>query len=189
VNDPHGWTFHVLRREAEGLILPNLPAFLAGTYQPQDNEERLALLGVCQFTNRSVALTRLYTDAFAAEPRLAEDVPARTRYRAARAAALAGSGQGKGADQLPDRERALRRRQAHDWLRQDLAWWRKRLDKGDAKTRAEVWLRLQPWRADPDLAGVRARDALARLPDEERQRWERLWSDVDALLRRARVPQ
>ena len=38
-NDPSAWFLHVLRREAEGLILPNLPAFLNGMYQPQDNEE------------------------------------------------------------------------------------------------------------------------------------------------------
>ena len=42
--DQDGWTCHVLRREAEGMILPNLPAFLDGKYQPQDNDERLALL-------------------------------------------------------------------------------------------------------------------------------------------------
>ena len=42
--DQDGWVSHVLRREAEGLILPNLPAFLDGKYQPQDNDERLALL-------------------------------------------------------------------------------------------------------------------------------------------------
>ena len=42
--DQDGWICHVLRREAEGMILPNLPAFLDGKYQPQDNDERLALL-------------------------------------------------------------------------------------------------------------------------------------------------
>ena len=42
--DQDGWTCHVLRREAEGMILPNLPAFLDGKYQPQDDDERLALL-------------------------------------------------------------------------------------------------------------------------------------------------
>jgi serine/threonine-protein kinase len=42
----------VLRREAEALILPNLPACLRGDYQPQDNDERLALVGVCQFNCR-----------------------------------------------------------------------------------------------------------------------------------------
>src|SRR5438445_367196 len=41
---PDAWICHVLRREAEGLILPNLPAFLEGKYQPPDNDERLALL-------------------------------------------------------------------------------------------------------------------------------------------------
>jgi hypothetical protein len=40
-----------------------------------------------------------------------------------------------------------------------------------------------------NLAGVRAKDALARLPEEERKEWERLWSDVDALLRRFSPPK
>src|SRR5262249_50743561 len=49
------WSAHVLRREAEALILPNLAAFLDGKYQPQDNNERLALLGAGQFANRPLA--------------------------------------------------------------------------------------------------------------------------------------
>ncbi|MFT3882405.1 MAG: hypothetical protein QM703_22485 [Gemmatales bacterium] len=40
--EQEGWIYHVLRREAENMILPNLPAFLAGKYQPQDNDERMA---------------------------------------------------------------------------------------------------------------------------------------------------
>jgi hypothetical protein len=39
---------------------------------------------------------------------------------------------------------------------------------------------------DTDLAGVRIRDALARLPAAERSAWQALGADVDALLRRAR---
>src|SRR5262249_16902399 len=53
------WASHVLRREAEALILPNLPAFLRGDYQPQDNDERLALLGTCQFQDLPAAAPRL----------------------------------------------------------------------------------------------------------------------------------
>ena len=60
VHDHDGCIVHVLRREAEAMILPNLPAFLDGKYRPQDNDERLALLGVCQFTNRTCAAARLY---------------------------------------------------------------------------------------------------------------------------------
>ena len=49
---PFTWVSHVFRREAEAMILPNLPAFLEGKYQPQDNDERLALMGICQFQGR-----------------------------------------------------------------------------------------------------------------------------------------
>jgi hypothetical protein len=45
------------------------------------------------------------------------------------------------------------------------------------------------WQADGYLAGVRASGALARLPAEERQRWERLWSDVAGMLRRVSEPK
>ena len=46
------WLWHVLRREAEAMIFPNTAAFLEGKYEPRDNTERLALLGVCRFQNR-----------------------------------------------------------------------------------------------------------------------------------------
>jgi hypothetical protein len=34
------------------------------------------------------------------------------------------------------------------------------------------------------LAGVRDKEALARLPDHERASWRRLWADVAALLKK-----
>src|SRR5260370_40015653 len=64
------WIAHILRREAEALILPNLPAFMRGEYQPLDNDERLALVGICQFQGRGHAAARLYADAFAIDPAL-----------------------------------------------------------------------------------------------------------------------
>jgi hypothetical protein len=110
-------------------------------------------------------------------------------YHAARVAALAGCGQGKDAEQLHDKERALLRRQALDWLDQDLTWCSQRLDDGNAHINPRLRQGLRFWCGDPDLAELRAKDALARLPNEERERWERLWSDVDALLRRVSVPE
>jgi serine/threonine-protein kinase len=62
------WVSHVLRREAEALILPNLPAFLRGEYEPQDNDERLALAGTCQSQGRYHAAARLYAEAFTSLP-------------------------------------------------------------------------------------------------------------------------
>ena len=93
-------------REAARTILPGLSDFLAGKAEPQNNDERLALLGVCQFTNRNRLLVRLYTSASAADSQQAEDVKADHRYRAACAAALAGSGHGENGGDLSQDERA-----------------------------------------------------------------------------------
>ena len=87
------WIFHVLRREAEATVLPNLPALPGGNHQPQDKDERLALpaarLATCEFQGLHGAAARLYSDAFDAEPKLTEAVPKGTRYYAARTAARA----------------------------------------------------------------------------------------------------
>ncbi len=121
------WVSRVLRREAEEMILPDLPAFLRGEHQPRDNDERLALVGVCQYQGRYRAAARLYAEAFAADPGLADNLTTECRYRslreepfyervesvntegrylAARCAALAGCGRGKDAAKLSDAERA-----------------------------------------------------------------------------------
>src|SRR5262249_14939687 len=149
----HGCILHSLRREAESLILPNLSAFLDGKYQPQDNDERLALLGACQFSNRTRAMAGLYAEAFAAAPALADDLGAGHRYQAARAAAQAGCGRGADATGLGEEERARLREQAQQWLRADLAARARALDGGSTATRGAVRMALTRWRDEPDLAG------------------------------------
>jgi hypothetical protein len=66
------------------------------------------------------------------------------------------------------------------WLRADLAAW----DKRAATNQAVVRQKMQHWQKDADLAGVRDPGALAKLPAEERTAWAKLWTDVDALLKR-----
>jgi len=44
---------------------------------------------------------------------------------------------------------------------------------------------LKRWQWDRDLAGIRDKAALAKLPAEEQKAFTRLWSDVAALLKRA----
>jgi tetratricopeptide (TPR) repeat protein len=166
-----------------------LPAILRGMEKPANAAERIEFAQLCLLKKLYAAAAHFYRDAFTAEPKLAEAVPAGARYSAACAAALAGCAQGKEVDQLDDAQRARWRRQALDWLRQDLAWWSKRLGNGNAQFNAQVRQWLRHWQADPDLAWVRARNGIARLPDEEREQWERLWSDVAALLRRVSGPE
>jgi tetratricopeptide (TPR) repeat protein len=118
-----------------------------------------------------------YADAFAAEPKLADDLRAYHRYNAACCAALAAARDADGP--RPDaRERARLRGQALGWLRADLVAWAKATD------RALVRRTLAHWQQDADLAGVRGQEALAALPAGERAEWERLWADVADLLRR-----
>jgi hypothetical protein len=44
---------------------------------------------------------------------------------------------------------------------------------------------LQHWQKDTDLAGIRDRAALAKLPADEQKVFTQLWADVAALLKKA----
>jgi hypothetical protein len=41
------------------------------------------------------------------------------------------------------------------------------------------------WETDPDLSSVRDPAALAKLPEAERQKWQKLWQDVEDLRNQA----
>jgi serine/threonine-protein kinase len=183
-DNPETWMCHMLRREAESLILPNLPTFMDGKHQPRDNDERLALLGACQFTNRIRAMARLYADAFAAVPSLADDLGASHRYNAARAAAQAGCGHGKDAVGLGEAEGKKWRDQARQWLRADLAARVRVLDTDPTAARLGVREALTRWWKEPDLACVRDRGELDKLAADERKEYLALWDEVAAVLAR-----
>jgi serine/threonine-protein kinase len=189
-NPARGWARQLQQQCLRYMILDaRLPAILRGTEKPANATEQIEFARLCIFEKLYGAAARFYAAAFAAEPKLAEDVPAAVRYNAACAAALAGCAQGKDAEKPDVKERARLRRQALDWLREDLTWWAKKLENGTAQARISARQRLRHSQSDPDLAGVRDRDGLARLPNEEREHWERLWSEVDALLRRVSAPE
>ncbi len=203
------WVSHILRREAETMIVPDLPAFLRGEYKPQDNDERLALLGVCQADGRFGAAARLYADAFAADPHLPGDLAteclrrirapehpgnllevfnAACRYHAARCAALAGSGLGSDGAQLNDVDRTRWRRQARQWLLADLSVWAKMLESDSQVSRDLAKRIFEHWRVDPDLAGLRDPRALEALPPDERKECLKLWNEVAASLTSQKSP-
>ena len=175
------WIWHVLRREAETMVFPGTTALLEGKYQPRDNTERLALLGVCRFEDRTGASARLYADAFRADPKLADD----HRYHAACAAARAGCGQGEDATGLGGAERKRWRDQAREWLRADLAARVHAFDADPTAARAGVRKALRRWREDPDLTCVRNPGELEKLNADERKEYDALWQAVGNLLSRA----
>jgi serine/threonine-protein kinase len=178
------WIWHVLRREAEQMILPNLPALISRSARPQDNDERLALLGVCQFKGFHSTAAQLYLDAFAAAPELAQDRRAPHLYNAARFAALAGSGRGQEAKPLSDMERTRWRDQARAWLRAELAARIKDCEGGDAHTCASLRQRLIQWRVNKDFDGICNRVAIDALPSAEKEECLSLWRAVDVAIER-----
>jgi hypothetical protein len=123
--------------------------------------------------------------AFAADAKLANDLKTAHRYNAACYAGRAAAGEGKDAGKLDDKERTRLRKQALDWLRADLALHGKQLESGKANDRAEVQQKLKHWQQHTDLAGIRDKAALAKLPEAERQAWEQLWKELEELGKRA----
>jgi serine/threonine-protein kinase len=166
-------------------------------------DERLALLGICQFQSLNAAAARLYADAFAADPGLAEQLTAEcfdraareeltadrievlnaeVRFLAAGCAALAGRGLDADGTKLNPAERMRWREHAADWLRDDLAAWTKRLADGPGAGRDLITEMLTLWRSDPHLAGLREADALSSLSTKEREQWITLWKQLDDVL-------
>jgi serine/threonine-protein kinase len=168
-----------------------LAAVLQGKAEPKNAAERLDLawVAVRPAKGQYVTAARLYAEAFAEHPGLADDQRVGHRYEAACAAALAAAGKGQGAAKLDARERARLRKQALAWLHAELRRWAGRLDAGTPGDRALVQRKLRYWQQDPDLAVLRDRMPLAGLDEDEAVGCKALWSEVAALLARARKVQ
>jgi serine/threonine-protein kinase len=186
-----GWRYPseqwVRDAELKAALDARVSAILSGKSQPSGIDERIALAGLCAEPKKlNVAAARFYAEAFAAEPKLADDMLAQHRYNAACAAALAGCGQGADTGTLDAVERSRLRRQALDWLTADLAAWAKLSEKPEA--RPQVRKDAGHWQKDSDLAGVRDAAALEKLPQAERAAWRELWKGLADLLDRTKDP-
>ena len=139
----------------------------------------------CHASEALRGASRLWSEAFAAGPKLAADMQAQHRYNAACVAALAAAGQGKD-DPAPDEAaRNKLRNQALDWLKADYQNWAKLLETGPKKARPQIAQTLRHWREDADLAGIRDPGALAALAEGQRKAFQVLWDEVEELLKRA----
>jgi serine/threonine-protein kinase len=173
--------------EAERLsaLERRLPAVIRGKDRPIDGTERLTMADMAARKQLHAAAVRLYEEAFAAQPALADDLRAGHRLAAARCAAQSGTGAGKD-DPPPDAEtRARLRALALDWLRADLTATDNSLDAANEQTRSGIRTRLHQWRADAGFKAVRESKDLDQLPDAERGGWRKFWGDVDSLFSRA----
>jgi hypothetical protein len=134
---------------------------------------------------RFAEASRWYAEVLTGHPHLLVGRPIGHRYWAACAAALAGCGQGRDATALDEESRAGFRQRALGWLRDELEAQRRRLETERGERRWIIAGGLQHWLRHPYFAGVREPDSLGRLPETERQVWQRLWTDVADTLARA----
>jgi hypothetical protein len=119
-----------------------------------------------------------YRQALAGEPKL----PQVDRYAAARSVLLIAASQEKNDANLNAKVRADLRQQALAWLRIDLVEWRQRVN-ADPEARPGVEKALKLLQTEPNLASVREKAAMAKLPADEQVAWRGFWGDVADLLR------
>ncbi len=185
-----GWRYPSEKwvRDAERFVEfdNHLPDVLVGKATPVDSAGYLEFVVICQFKRHYAAASRLYGDAFELDASLVKEPAIPHRYNAACYAALALAGKDEGTRAIDEPERARLRGAALGWLRDDLAAWTTRLDDDNAVERALVAMKLRLWQQDADLAAVR--DAIDKMPKDERPDWRKLWQDVDTLLKRAVAP-
>jgi len=151
VEDREGCIYHILRREAEALILPDADAMLRGELTPRDDNERLSLTATCADRGLNAAGARLWSDCIAAQPSLLAD----HGYYAAVLAALAGCGKGLDARTLGEVERAELRKHAMRWLNGQLEGYERNISTMTEEDRRHVSFALRIWRTSPAFAGLR----------------------------------
>jgi serine/threonine-protein kinase len=151
--------------------IADLPAWCAGPAQPADAATHLLLAEwLYRYKRWPVASVRCYEVAFA-KPAVADELLRPHLFFAACAAALAGSGRGADATNLPDLEKAALRTKAREWLQ--AAYTRIRDDKAVDLIAAAI-----AWQTDDDLAVVREESFLAKLPEAEQKQWRALWDQI-----------
>jgi tetratricopeptide (TPR) repeat protein len=145
---------------------------------PTSWEGYFGLMQVLTRQGMNVAAVGVFEDLVRRNQTWAFDLRLSLRYNAACAAALAGSGQGRDAPAADD-GRAPFRRQALEWLREDLTAYRRWFDPDGSRDAVDKV--LDHWLTDPDLTLVRQPMAIGLLPADERAGWTVLWADVRKL--------
>jgi hypothetical protein len=112
-------------------------AEVAKSAEPANNAERLKVAQAAYDSKLFALSTRLWAEAFAKDPKLADNPQTHYRFSAARAAALAAA-QGKQALPLEDAAKAKLRSHALDWLKAELAGWSKLLKSGTPQARLTI---------------------------------------------------
>ncbi len=141
------------------------------------------------YDQRFALAARLLAEALGSDPKLGDAPRTHARYNAARAATMAAAGQGQGEPPLDNAAKMKLRRQALDWLKAELSALDKFLPSGQPQDIAAIVQDLQHRKKDSDLSGIRDAMSLSNLTEAERNGFQALWTEVEALLERAQKPK
>ena len=162
---------------------PNWDDIRSGKAQPANAAEAIGFAGQSIKKRHYARSTELYRDAFAKEPALADNLELGHRYNAACYAVLAAAGKGDDTADLTAEQATQLRQEALKWLQADLTSWSKRVGDGTEADRKAAAKKLRLWHRDTDLTWVRE-GGLDAVPAGERPAWQRLWTEVAALLKK-----
>jgi serine/threonine-protein kinase len=162
-----------------------LPLVLEGKKKASGQELADSARVCLEFLRRYPTAVQLYRQAFQSKPG-GETLAGRYRFLAARAAALAGAGQGDEAAGLSADERAGMRAQARAWFRADLDHYARQLPQAQPALVLYLIEELAQRLNERDLAGLRDEKALAGLAPEEQRAWQQVWADTRRLLKDAK---
>jgi tetratricopeptide (TPR) repeat protein/predicted Ser/Thr protein kinase len=192
-----GLTLVEAKRSEEGIkhlreavrLTPNEPRNLQPLgevlQQTGRGDEALQYLFRARYLKKEfLTATKLYQEAFASKPSLADDWQAGHRFRAARAAVQVGCGRGTDQSGLNAADRTHWRKQALDWFQAELNASSALLEKNPSGREA-VRARLIIMQTAADLACVRDQSELEKLPLEEREQFMSLWKNLSTVLTRS----
>jgi tetratricopeptide (TPR) repeat protein len=172
-------TKDVLNAEAFLQADEDLAALERRENPPLPVPRQLKLAELClTHRNRPLLSVRFFSSAFTLQPSLLDNtLTTRLRVSAARAALLASEGHGD-AKVLKESERPALRMKALAWIQADLAAWQ---NSPGNRTRVRNVLTLM--KQDEAYASVREGKRREKLPNVERQAWDKVWKDVEDLLK------
>ncbi len=163
-----------------------LAAVMSGKETTKDAAESLRLAYRASETGRKAVSARLFAEAFSSDPSLVENRQFHHRYNAACAAALAASGKSNDDPPVDVPAHTNLRQQSLAWLESELATWTKRLEAGSNESKDAVAKTMDLWKSDAELSSIRDLKELAKLSDEQRDAFNKFWSNVDQLLEKSR---
>lgn len=171
------WIYHILRREAQSKVLPDLQALANGSRRPLDNDERMVLVAACQFEGLDGRCAQAFSEAMESEPDLIQSRHLDPGFVLACAScALAACHHADPPSSALDRARQPE--QACRWLSSELE---NTMLHPPSNAAGRDWVRREfiSWKRDPGLADLRDPATLDSATPELSGECAAFWKSLD----------